>query len=81
MKYVNENADENILYPGHHENWFTAALPPWLPRKAGMAVIKAAKTKLVERVKEYLKSGTPLPVAIFSHFTAGFQLWPFHLPT
>ncbi|KAF2445877.1 hypothetical protein P171DRAFT_431266 [Karstenula rhodostoma CBS 690.94] len=60
MKYVNEDADEKILYPGHHENWFTAALPPWLPRKAGMAVIKAAETKLGERVKEYLKSGTPL---------------------
>ncbi|KAH8723725.1 hypothetical protein GQ44DRAFT_709978, partial [Phaeosphaeriaceae sp. PMI808] len=60
IKYVNENANESILYPGHHENWFTAALPPWLPRKAGMAVIKAAETKLVERVKEYLKSGTPL---------------------
>ncbi|KAH8707579.1 hypothetical protein GQ44DRAFT_715636 [Phaeosphaeriaceae sp. PMI808] len=62
IKYVNKNANanESILYPGHHENWFTAALPPWLPRKAGMAVIKAAETKLVERVKEYLKSGTPL---------------------
>jgi hypothetical protein len=60
MKYVNENTNKIILYPGHHENWFTAALPPWLPRRAGMAVIKAAETKLVERVQEYLKSGTPL---------------------
>jgi hypothetical protein len=59
MNYVNENADEKILYPGHHENWFTAALPPWLPREAGMAVIKAAETKLVERIEEYLRSGTP----------------------
>lgn len=60
IEYVNENADEKILYPGHHEYWFTAALPPWLPRKAGMAVIKAAETKLMERVQEYLKSGTPV---------------------
>ncbi|KAJ4325162.1 hypothetical protein N0V94_000876 [Neodidymelliopsis sp. IMI 364377] len=60
MKFVNENADRKILYPGHHENWLTAALPLWLPRKAGMAVIKAAETKLVERVQEFLKFGTPL---------------------
>ncbi|KAH8725886.1 hypothetical protein GQ44DRAFT_706673 [Phaeosphaeriaceae sp. PMI808] len=59
IKYVNKNAEKSILYPGHHENWFTAALPPWLPRKAGMAVIKAAERKLVERVKN-LNSGTPL---------------------
>ncbi|CBX98859.1 predicted protein [Plenodomus lingam JN3] len=58
MKYINENANENILYPGHHENWFTAALPPWIPRKAGMAVIKAAESKLVERVNKYLISGS-----------------------
>lgn len=60
MKYVNENAAERILFPGYHEYWFTAALPPWLPRKAGMAVIKAAETKLVERVEEYLTSVPPL---------------------
>ncbi|KAH8691776.1 hypothetical protein GQ44DRAFT_719918 [Phaeosphaeriaceae sp. PMI808] len=59
IKYVNKNAEKSILYPGYHENWFTAALPPWLPRKAGMAVIKAAEKKLVERVKN-LNSGTPL---------------------
>ncbi|KAF2788275.1 hypothetical protein K505DRAFT_379010 [Melanomma pulvis-pyrius CBS 109.77] len=59
MKFVNKKTDKKILFPGHHENWFTAALPPWIPRKAGKAVIKAAEKKLVERIEEYLKSGTP----------------------
>ncbi|KAL5114958.1 hypothetical protein ACEQ8H_007130 [Pleosporales sp. CAS-2024a] len=60
MKYVIENTNENILYPGYHENWFTAALPPWLPRQAGMSVIKAAETKLVERIKECRRYSSPL---------------------
>ncbi|RMZ69952.1 hypothetical protein GMOD_00008894 [Pyrenophora seminiperda CCB06] len=63
MEFVNENTKEQIIYPGYHENWFTAALPPWLPRDAGMAVIKAAEIKLAKRVLAYVKSNTPLSVS------------------
>ncbi|EFQ92938.1 hypothetical protein PTT_09860 [Pyrenophora teres f. teres 0-1] len=67
-KCVNENTDENILYPGHYEDWFTAALPPWLPRKADIAVIKAAETKLVNGNQNNLKFGK-----LLMHSSAGIS--------
>jgi hypothetical protein len=71
MKYVNKSVDEKILYPRHDENCFTAALPPWLPRKAGIAVIKAAETKLVDKVQEYLKSGHHFRIPAQEHHLSG----------
>jgi hypothetical protein len=50
VEYYMRKFNSGLMYEGHHENWFACALPPWLPREAGEAVMAAAENKLKQRM-------------------------------
>jgi hypothetical protein len=48
VQYLIERQNKGIVYPGSYSKWSAAALPPWVPRMAGLRVVTAAKLKLHE---------------------------------
>ncbi|KAL5439968.1 hypothetical protein PMIN05_005089 [Paraphaeosphaeria minitans] len=40
---------KDVSYPGSHATWSAVALPPWIPRKAGLAVLEAVKSEVLLR--------------------------------
>ncbi|KAI4707178.1 hypothetical protein J4E89_008117 [Alternaria sp. Ai002NY15] len=55
VEYFIENVNPALVYPGKHEVWSAAALPPWLPREAGQVVLRAARKALQCRFDSILR--------------------------
>ncbi|KAI4645278.1 hypothetical protein J4E93_006078 [Alternaria ventricosa] len=51
----------NLMYAGNHAVWFAAALPPWIPKPAGLYVLAEARRALGLRVQKILKGETVPP--------------------
>lgn len=55
VEYFIENVNPALVYPGKHEVWSAAALPPWIPREAGQVVLRAARKALRCRFDSILR--------------------------
>ncbi|KAF2799895.1 hypothetical protein K505DRAFT_320840 [Melanomma pulvis-pyrius CBS 109.77] len=56
VAYLEFNQEELIRYPGSHSTWTAAALPPWIPKQAGLDVIEAANSKFRQRVRKIIET-------------------------
>jgi len=50
----------NLMYAGNHAVWFAAALPPWIPKPAGLYVLAEARMALSHRF-QYILNGETAP--------------------
>jgi len=55
VEYFIENVNPALVYPGKHEVWSAAALPPWIPRETGQVVLRAARKALQCRFDSILR--------------------------
>lgn len=54
VEYYRRNANDKLMYEGHHQNWFSVTLPPWITKAAGRAVIEEAEQRLRNRLQQFV---------------------------